>query len=189
MPCNQDDTILIQRCLSGDDTAFDLLIDRYKRQVYSLIYRLVRHPTDAEDLAHDTFIKAYRALSTYDPRYPFITWLFRIAHNTTIDHLRANKAHLLAIDDEDNLLEVECLDERLMATADRLSDKSLIEKALASLPPNYREVLYLRHQQELSYEEISQTLNIPEGTVKIRLFRARNMMKERLRALGYDDHK
>jgi RNA polymerase sigma-70 factor (ECF subfamily) len=185
MAFEQDDSILVGRCLSGDNSAFDRLISRYKRQVFSVIYRMVRNPADAEDLAQDTFIKAYRALSAYDPKYPFITWLFKIAHNTAIDHLRANKTQLVSMDDEDSPVEDECADEKLMDSIDGLSDKSMIEKALSALPATYREILSLRHQQEFSYAEISQTLGIPEGTVKIRLFRARNMMKDKMLALGY----
>lgn len=185
MAFEQDDYLLVQRCLSGDNSAFDKLINRYKRQVFTVIYRMVRNPTDAEDLAQDTFIKAYRALSGYDPRYPFITWLFKIGHNTAIDHLRANKTETLSMDDDDSSVEDECFDQKLMESVDGLSDKSLIEKALSALPANYREILALRHQQEFSYAEIAQALGIPEGTVKIRLFRARNMMKDKMLALGY----
>ncbi len=171
--------------MNGDNSAFDNLISRYKRQVYSVIYRMVRSPADAEDLAQDTFIKAYRALSGYDSKYPFITWLFKIAHNTTIDHLRANKTLVMSMDDDDSQLEDEYSDQKLMDTVDSISDKSLIDKSLSLLPPTYREILSLRHQQELSYAEISEILGIPEGTVKIRLFRARNLMKEKMLAMGY----
>ena len=182
---NTDDAALVRRCLEGDNSAFDKLIDRYKRQVYSVIYRMVRNPADAEDIAQDAFIKAYRALSSYNDSYPFITWLFKIAHNTAIDHLRANKAQLLSLDVEESPLEDECSDQKLMDSVDALSDKSLLDKALSTLPPVYREILALRHQQEFSYTEISETLGIPEGTVKIRLFRARNLMKEKMLALGF----
>ncbi len=185
MAFDPEDSALVERCLGGDNAAFDKLISRYKRQVFSVIYRMVRNPTDAEDLAQDTFIKTYRALSGYDPSYPFITWLFKIAHNTAIDHLRANKAQVLSLDNEESPLEDECSDQKLMDSVDSLSDKTLIDKALASLPPSYREILSLRHQQEFSYAEIAEVLGIPEGTVKIRLFRARNLMKEKMLAMGY----
>lgn len=185
MAHNPDDAALVGRCLGGDNAAFDKLIDRYKRQVYSVIYRMVRNPADAEDIAQDSFIKAYRALPSYDDNYPFITWLFKIAHNTAIDHLRANKTQALSLDVEESPLEGECSDETLMESVDALSDKSMLDRALATLPPVYREILALRHQQEFSYSEISETLGIPEGTVKIRLFRARNLMKEKMLAFGY----
>ncbi|HBE72874.1 MAG TPA: RNA polymerase subunit sigma-24 [candidate division Zixibacteria bacterium] len=185
MAHNPDDAALVGRCLGGDNAAFDKLISRYKRQVFSVIYRMVRNPADAEDLAQDTFIKAFRALSSYDPKFPFITWLFKIAHNTAIDHLRSNKAQVLSLDIEESPLQDECFDQTLMDSIDALSDKSMIDKALATLPPVYREILALRHQQEFSYSEISEALGIPEGTVKIRLFRARNLMKEKMLTLGY----
>lgn len=185
MALDHDDAALVGRCLAGDNTAFDKLISRYKRQVFSVIYRMVRNPSDAEDLAQDTFIKAYRALSGYDSKYPFITWLFKIAHNTAIDHLRSNKAMVVSMDNEDSPVEDECFDGGLMESIDALSDKSLIERVLSTLPPTYREIISLRHQQEFSYAEISETLGIPEGTVKVRLFRARNMMKDKMLAMGY----
>lgn len=182
---NTDDAALVRRCLEGDNSAFDKLIDRYKRQVFSVIYQMVRNPADAEDIAQDAFIKAYRALSSYNDCYPFITWLFKIAHNAAIDHLRASKTQLLSLDIEESPLESECSDQSLMESADALSDKALLDKALAALPPVYREILALRHQQEFSYTEISEALGIPEGTVKIRLFRARNLLKEKMLAIGY----
>jgi len=185
MPHNPDDALLVSLCLKGEAWAFNRLMDRYKRQVFSLILRMVKNRDDAEDLSQETFIKAYRHLSAYDAKYPFITWLFNIAHNCTIDFFRAHKTELLSLDDEDSPVEDECADQKLLESIDALSDGPMIEKALETLPPQYREILILRHQQELSYQEISQALDLPEGTVKIRLFRARNLLKNKLLDMGW----
>jgi len=180
---NQDHA-LVDRCLAGDARAFDELINCYKRQVFALIFRLVRNQTDAEDIAQETFIKAYRNLSSYDPTHPFITWLFKIAHNSAIDFLRARKPESLSIHDEENPLDIEDTQLSLEEKIEASSQQELIEQVLGTLPPLYREILVLRHQQELSYEEIAESLDIPVGTVKIRLFRARDI-KQKLIKLGY----
>lgn len=185
MASANQDQVLIDRCLAGDSRAFDDLITRYKKQVFALIFRLVHNQTDAEDIAQETFIKAYRSFGSYDPSYPIITWLFKIAHNSAIDFLRARKPESLSIHDEDNPLDIQDTDNSLEEKIEASSQQELIETVLGSLPPLYREILILRHQQELSYEEISQSLDIPVGTVKIRLFRARDIMKHKLVRLGY----
>lgn len=185
MASQNQDLILIDRCLAGDSRAFNDLINRYKRQVFSLIFRLVHNQSDAEDIAQETFIKAYKSFASYDPSYPFLTWLFKIAHNSAIDFLRAQKPDSLSIHDEENPLDIEDTQISLEERIEAASQQELIDRVLGTLPPLYREVLVLRHQQELSYEEISQSLDIPVGTVKIRLFRARDIMKQKLVKLGY----
>ena len=185
MASQNQDQILIDRCLAGDGRAFDELINRYKKQVFALIFRLVHNQTDAEDIAQETFIKAYKSFASYDPSYPFLTWLFKIAHNSAIDFLRSQKPESLSIHDEENPLDIEDNQSTLEEKIEAASQQELIEKVLGTLPPLYREILVLRHQQELSYEEIAGALAIPVGTVKIRLFRARDIMKQKLVKLGY----
>ena len=185
MAFENQDQILIDRCLAGDSRAFNDLINRYKRQVFSIIFRLVHNQSDAEDIAQNTFIKAYKSFASYDPSYPFLTWLFKIAHNSAIDFLRAQKPDSLSIHDEENPLDIEDTQISLEEKIEAASQQELIDKVLGTLPPLYREILILRHQQELSYEEIAETLDIPVGTVKIRLFRARDIMKQKLVKLGY----
>jgi RNA polymerase sigma-70 factor, ECF subfamily len=184
MATHEKDLILVDRCRKGDTRAFNDLINGYKRQVFSLIYRMVNNAADAEDLAQDTFIKVFRSIELYDSRYPFHTWIFKIAHNTSIDFLRANKKSAVTIDDAENPIDIEDPGLSLEEKAENLSQKGIIERQMASLPPPYREILVLRHQQELSYEEIADTLDIPVGTVKVRLFRAREIMRERLVQTG-----
>ncbi|MDI6739806.1 MAG: sigma-70 family RNA polymerase sigma factor [Candidatus Edwardsbacteria bacterium] len=184
MASQKKDFLLVERCKKGDNRAFNDLINGYKRQVYSLIYRMVNNAADAEDLAQETFIKIFRRIGLYDSNFPFHAWLFKIAHNTAIDFLRANKNPALSIDDYDNPIDVEDKSISLEEKTEHLSQKELIERQLAALPPPYKEILILRHQQELSYEEIADTLEIPVGTVKVRLFRAREIMKEKLARTG-----
>jgi RNA polymerase sigma-70 factor (ECF subfamily) len=175
-----DDLLWIRRCLSGDQEAFGVLLDRYKNQIFTLILRIVPNSSDAEDLAQDAFLKAFRKLEFYDPAYPFITWLFKIAHNTALDFLKARSPALISIEDDESALQIEGAEisvEEKIVSALRAEQ---VEKALASLPPLYREILILRHHEGLDYDSMAQVLQIPEGTVKIRLFRARNLMQEKL---------
>ena len=184
MATQEKDLLLVDRCKNGDPRAFNDLINGYKRQVYSLIYRMVNNAADAEDLSQETFIKVFRSIRLYDSNYPFHTWFFKIAHNTAIDFLRANKKKPITIDDAENPIEIVDPGLTLEEKAEHLSQKELIERQMASLPPPYREILVLRHQQELSYEEIAGTLDIPVGTVKVRLFRAREILKGKLIQTG-----
>jgi RNA polymerase sigma-70 factor (ECF subfamily) len=141
---------------------------------------MVQNPADAEDLAQESFLKAFKSLRSYDPSRPFLTWLFKITHNTTIDFLRAKKPQALSIHDEDNPIDLEDSRESPEELLETASQKERVEKLLDSLPLLYRQVLVLRHMEELDYREIGRIIGIPEGTVKIRLFRARELMLKKL---------
>jgi RNA polymerase sigma-70 factor (ECF subfamily) len=178
----QDDQELVQLCLQNDPDAFRKLLDRYKNRVFSLIYRMVQNPSDAEDLAQESFLKAFKNLPSYDPSRPFLSWLFKITHNTTIDFLRARKPQALSIHDENNPIDLEDTRPTQEKVVEALSQGKRMESLLISLPPLYREVLLLRHQEELEYSEIAKILGIPVGTVKNRLYRARDLLKTKLEA-------
>ncbi|MCX5785203.1 MAG: RNA polymerase sigma factor [Elusimicrobia bacterium] len=173
------DIPLIQRCLANDSGAFEVLLDRYKKQIFSFIFRLIRNPEDAEDLAQDTFIKAFRNLNSYNSSYPFITWLFRIAHNTCVDFLRAKKPQTLSIDDE-NTPDIADGPDSTHKTVELKLQQEEAEKLLAALPPLYSEVLLLQFREDLPIKQIAEILQIPEGTVKVRLFRAKALIRKRL---------
>ncbi|MBU4198702.1 MAG: sigma-70 family RNA polymerase sigma factor [Verrucomicrobia bacterium] len=175
------DVLLVQRCRDNDVNAFNDLMERYKRQVFSLIYRLVQNPSDAEDLAQEVFIKVFRNLSSYDPQYAFHTWLFKITHNTTIDFLRKNKTRLVSIDE--NSIELEDSEPSPEEHVEIALRSELVDKVLAAVPAPYREVLMLRYQQEMPCAEIAVILGIPESTVKVRLFRARGILKQKLKGM------
>ena len=146
-----DDRSLVRRCLAGEDAAFELTLDLYRDRVFSLLCRLAQNPADAEDLAQETSLKAFRNLSQYDPSRPLLSWLFAIAHNTAMDFHRARNPALVSLDAEEAPLE---LPERTppleLAVAASLRSRE-IELVLSSLPPLYREILILRHQEELDY--------------------------------------
>ncbi len=183
MTRHEEDLIAVRRCLNQEPAAFRELVERYKNQIFSLIFRLVRNPSDAEDLSQETFIKAFKNLASYDANRPFITWLFKIAHNASLDFLRAKKPEAISIDEE----EVGVYPDSSASIEKELESvlqREFLDRILASLPPLYQEALILRHKEGLDLKEIAQVLQIPEGTVKIRLFRAREALKKKLESFG-----
>ena len=176
----QEDSNLVGRCLAGEEGAYGLLLKKYKRPVFSLVYRMVRQREEAEELASEAFFKAFRALASYDPEQPFSSWIFKIASNLSIDWLRKRKLETSSLDEEDSVWEVP--DERPTAeeALEHRQTMRVVEEAIGKLAPDYRAVVLLRHQEERSYEEIADILGLPLGTVKIRLFRAREELKKRL---------
>jgi RNA polymerase sigma-70 factor (ECF subfamily) len=180
----QTDATLVQRTLRGETAAYNTLIQRYQRQVYGLVYRMIGNVEDANDLVQETFLRAYGALSTFRQDASFLTWLYKIASNLCIDLMRARKAKGALS------LEVE-LEEGREPAADRAGSpeetavrgavSEVVQKAVLNLPERYRVVVVMRHLQGLSIEEISENLQIPTGTVKTHLFRAREMLRDRLR--------
>lgn len=184
MPSEKNDTKLVQLCLKGEKQAFGKLLSKYKLPVFNLIYRIVKNSADGEDLTQETFIKAFRKLNTYDPKYPFLTWLFRIAHNTTIDFLRTKKNVVISIDDPEKPVYIADIAPLPEKEAEINFSRDMLYKALDNINHMHREVLLLRHKEELDYGEISEVLDIPLGTVKIRLFRAREALKNMLVKTG-----
>ncbi|HZF14200.1 MAG TPA: sigma-70 family RNA polymerase sigma factor [Thermoanaerobaculia bacterium] len=182
---------LAERARAGSPEAFRELVLRFERPVYGLILRMVRDPSTAEELAQDVFWKAYRRLDSYDPERRFGSWLFKIAHNTTIDHLRKSAPDLVSLeagDDEGGGLAAVLSDpaaESPEAAAERSDLARDLQRAIATLRPEYREAVVLRHQEGLSYEEISETMGLPLGTIKTHLHRARKELAVLLRAGGW----
>jgi RNA polymerase sigma factor (sigma-70 family) len=176
---------LLGRCLAGDERACRELVDQYRRQVYSLALRMVRSVEDAEDLTQETFVRMFRALERYDPGRPFAAWLFTIASRLCIDHLRRRRVAPISLvqrqpgSEEEYTLEVEDPGLRPDELVSHREEERQTEELIRSLPQHYRVVVILRHQQGLSYEEIADALNLPLGTVKARIHRARALLKER----------
>ena len=187
---NKNDTELISKAIDGDQDAYAKLLKKYKGAIYSLIYKMVRNKQDTEDLVQEAFIKAFQSLSSFNDEYAFSTWLFKIATNNCIDYLRKQKLKTLSIDKpidaEDGDLYIELVDKKEDPEKGLLNreKKSKIDIAIESLPPIYRYTIILRHKEDKSYEEISQILNIPIGTVKARIFRAREMLKVALKEMN-----
>lgn len=185
-----EDRVLIERCLKGDEKAFEALLRTYRSSVFSICLRMVRNRTVAEDIAQEVFIKVFSALHRYDPSYPFSSWLNRITSNLCIDHLRRERERIVSLDqpaggdDGDLLIQLPSGAAGPDREAESKEMMAILEEALQLLPEHYRIIVVLRHQEQLSYEEIADTLGIPLGTVKARIHRARNMIVEHFRKKG-----
>ena len=180
-----DDRALVARILDGDADRFTQLVRRYEKRLVNYVYRITHRYEEAHDLAQEIFVKVYLALDRYDPKYQFSTWLFRIAQNASIDVLRKKTLMEvpLARPSEDEPQKEREFADTGVSPYRALKNKQLaaaIDKAVEKLPPDYRELIQLRHFAELSYEEIATMKKLPLGTVKNKLFRARNLLKEQL---------
>ncbi len=183
------DSVLIKRALGGDQRAYRCIMDRYRGPIFRMVQHMVRNRQQAEDLVQETFIKAFAALANFNEEYAFSTWLYKIAINNCIDYFRKKKLATFSLEQpiqaKDGEIPREFPDhgsspERTLLAQERTA---LIEQAIESLPERYRICIVLRHQEDRSYEEISQILQVPLGTVKARIFRAREMLKKRLKDL------
>ncbi|HEX6086427.1 MAG TPA: sigma-70 family RNA polymerase sigma factor [Thermoanaerobaculia bacterium] len=182
-----DDRALVERILGGERDLFTALVSRYEKRLVNYVYRITHRYEEAHDLAQEIFVKVYLALDRYDPKYQFSTWLFRIAQNSAIDALRKKSISEVPLartstEDDSSGKEREFADDGISPYR-ALKNKQLsaaIDKAVEQLPSDYRELIQLRHFAELSYEEIASMKKLPLGTVKNKLFRARNLLKESL---------
>ena len=187
----RSDSDLVQATLEGSEEAFGELVDRYRRPLFSLVLRMVREPTLAEDLCQEAFVKAHRALESFDRRRKFSSWLFKIGHNTTIDHLRRFKPPtqpLETSDDEsrslsDTLADEVTLSPDLGVVGTELSQA--LERCLARLRPEYREVMVLRFIEGFAYQEIADVMDVALGTVKTNIHRARKELAAMLEEEGW----
>ena len=183
----QNDAELVRETLCGKTAAYNGLVLKYQRQVYNLAYRMVGNVDDAGDLVQETFIRAYNALSKFRQDASFLTWLYKIISNLCIDHLRARKTKTsLSLDVELEEGREPAADIRSNGpeeTALREATQEIVQKEISILPDKYRVALVMRHLQDMSVEEISDALDLPAGTVKTHLFRAREMLRGRLRSV------
>lgn len=171
----------------GIEAAYRELVRRYERPVFSLIFRMVRNRELAEDLSQETFIKVLNALDSYRPEYKFSSWVFKIANNAAIDHLRRRELDTLSLEgsphaETPQMVEATALQigERGETQLEEVENKELggeIERAIAKLRPEYRTCILLRHVEGRAYEEIAEILNLPLGTVKTYIHRARNELR------------
>jgi RNA polymerase sigma-70 factor, ECF subfamily len=176
---NEDsDGLLVERCRGGDRRAFEALVGRYQKPVFNAALRMLRNPEDARDVAQTVFLKVFEHLADYDPKYRFYSWIYRIALNESINTLDRRHRHEPIAGDE--------VDERRGAEDDGASQQAglRVQRALMSIKPEYRSVIVLKHYLDLSYEDIGQVLQLPEKTVKSRLFTARQLLKDVLQASG-----
>ncbi|NLA23730.1 MAG: sigma-70 family RNA polymerase sigma factor [Bacteroidales bacterium] len=181
-PRAQEDIILIELALNGDESAYTKLLNKYYDSIYYLLLRRVNSEVEAEDLAMETFGKAFSNLKQYYPKYAFSTWLFRIATNNCIDYLRKRKAITLPIeassDDGDNDIVPQVPSQGLNPEENIIKKQKemFLLEIIQKLNPRYSKLVELRYYKELTYEEIAKELNLPIGTVKAQLFRARELL-------------
>ena len=194
---NASDQDVVVAARNGVEAAYRELVRRYERPVFSLLYRMVRNREQAEDLSQETFIKVLNALGSYRPEYKFSSWVFKIANNAAIDHLRKRELDTLSLEgsphaDTPEKLEATALQigEKAESALDAVANKELggeIERAIAKLRPEYRTCILLRHVEGRAYEEIAEMLDLPLGTVKTYIHRARNELRIALAHLKRND--
>lgn len=180
----RDDAKLVALVLAGDQSAFAELVDRYHGEVYYLALRQLRQREDAEDLAQEAFLRAYRALAQYDPTRPFGAWLYAITARLCIDAHRRRRVRPVSLTRpeegtaaEEREWEIPDKTEGPEAQAERRDEAIRLSVLVDRLPPDYRLAILLRHSQDLSYEEIAAATGVPLGTVKARIHRARNQLR------------
>jgi RNA polymerase sigma factor (sigma-70 family) len=180
---------LIQRCLQGDQLAWDAVIQQYRRKVFNVAYKFVGRHEEAEDLTQDIFLKIFRSLGTFDRRANFQTWLISISRNLCIDHYRSVRQERRTIDRQvdPNELSPASHTPGPIAAIEQQDRVVLLREALAALPESLRTAVLMRDIQELSYQEIADRLQLPEGTVKSRINRGRAELARQIRKIRGDD--
>jgi RNA polymerase sigma-70 factor (ECF subfamily) len=181
------DQDVVLRARSGQEAAYRELIRRYERPIFALLFRMVRDRELAEDLAQETFVKALNAIESYRPEFKFSSWIFKIANNAAIDHLRRRELDTLSLDGSPHAetpeamqataLQIGARQESPLDTVEAKELGGAIEAAIGSLRPEYRSCILLRHVEGRAYEEIAEILNLPLGTVKTYIHRARNELR------------
>jgi len=184
------DLILVERVRNGDKRAFELLMEKYRRKIGRLLSRLVRNPEEVEDIAQETFIKAYRALPQFRGDAAFYTWLYRIAVNTAKNYLAARNRNMLTVsdvvgDDEEGGEERHATPDIDTPDAQLLSKQIAyaVNEAVEALPEELRTAITLREIEGMSYEDIANFMGCPIGTVRSRIFRAREAIAAKLRPI------
>lgn len=193
----ETDQQLVARAKSGSEAAYRELLDRYQRPVFSLVYRMVRDRERAEDLAQETFVRVFNHIDSYNSRWKFSSWIFKIANNLAIDALRKRELKTVSIDgsrysttaEEAEASAIQLASEE-EAPDDRLEAQELgeeIEQAIGCLRPEYRAAIVLRHVEGRAYEEIAEIMELPLGTVKTYIHRARGELRKSLAHLRAED--
>ena len=190
----QIDEALVKRAQAGDKRAFELLVSKYQRRILRLLSRILHNQSDVEDIAQETFLKAYRALPKFRNESAFYTWLYRIAVNTARNHISSKHNQVFVSD------QIESQDGETFSLLDNLTDGETpethmhnreivdaLQEAIDDFPEQLRQAIELRELEGLTYEEIATVMDCPVGTVRSRIFRAREALSERLKAvLGTD---
>ena len=182
-----EDKALISAAIAGDQDAYKRLMKKYHGAISHLVMRMIGNQDDVEDLTQEAFIKAFNSLASFNHEFAFSTWLYKIASNNCIDYMRKRKLRTISIDrpspasDSDHQYEIpdssNIPDQHILKS----QQTQAIQKAIDALPDKYRTVIVMRHQEERSYEEIAVALDLPLGTIKAHIFRAREMLYKQLR--------
>ena len=192
MPPEPPDDIesLIQRCLKGDQLAWEQIVRQYWRKVFNVAYKFVGKHDEAEDLTQDIFLKIFKSLDTFDRRANFQTWLISISRNLCIDHYRSVRKERETIDRDVDAGELmpAASEAGAVAALEQRDRVELLKQALSALPDTLRTAVLMRDIQELSYQEIADRLRLPEGTVKSRINRGRTELARQIRKLRGDEY-
>lgn len=180
---------LIISAVGGRVDGFEELVRRYQRPITSYVFRMLGDYESSLDVTQEVFIKVYNSLGKYSAEYKFSTWLYRIAHNAAVDHLRRNSVtpQSLEAENADGTFQIQIESRAASPEQDRERSewRTEIDAVVRCLPPAYRDLILLRHSRDLSYDEIAEVTGLPLGTVKNRLFRAREMMREMFIERGF----
>ncbi len=184
-----EDQVLIKKTLRGDRRAFEELMRKYEKKIFSFVVRMVRNEDTAVDLTQDFFFKIFTVLEKYNFEYKFSTWAYRICYNLVIDHIRKNQAQVDSLDDETvstrDMLDSENVsrEDGFMALA-RAETRDYVWRVVDQIPLKFRELILLRYIQDLKYEEIAEITSLPVGTVKNRIFKAKEILKQEMEKDG-----
>jgi RNA polymerase sigma-70 factor (ECF subfamily) len=183
------DAELVQQALAGSQAAYNALVCRYATPAVNLATRMVQDPALAEDLAQEAFVRAFERLSTYDQQRRFVNWFFQILHNVTIDYLRHKRPAVVSLDDLEEAgypgMPTSAPGDSPEALAEKAALARAVDAALSQIRPEYREAAVLMYREDLSVQEIADTMSIPVGTVKTYLYRARKELASILAAQGW----
>ena len=174
-----EDNELVRRCLAGNPEAFEVLVEKYQKQIFNVAYRMCQNYDDAEDITQAVFVKTYEQLNSFHPKYKFFSWIYRIAVNETLNFLKSRK---LAEELDPNLVSTNGTPEESFEKRE-ISDA--LQDALMDIGMEYQILIILKHLQNFSYKEIAYILDLPEKKVKSRLFTARQLLKEALLTRGF----
>ncbi len=181
MSTELSDSVIITLVLNGNQQAYAMLVNRYQQFVFTLVLRIVPSREEAEEIAQDVFVKAYKSLAGFNGTSKFSTWLYTIANNTALSFLRKKKIPLQSLDNEQTMFEADSKDSGMQANLIEQKSKShMLTSAIALLSADDAHIITLFYKAEQTLEEIGQILGIENSAVKVRLFRARNRLKEKL---------
>lgn len=181
-----DDKELVKRTLDGDKKAFEMIVQRYKQPLLNYIGRMVGERELALDFTQEVFIKTYSSLHTFRPQHKFSTWLFKIASNLTIDYWRKKKIDAFSLDqtrdgaNDRPSIQIPSKDRTIVEKFELFEIREKIERAMEKIPPSLRELFVWRHINELSYDEIAEIKDLPVGTIKNKVFQAKELIRKQL---------